>query len=262
MNEKLRNHVNILFAAAPSTDRAAEMKEELLANLDAKYDDLLREGYDTTTAFHIALSGIGDMDELFREFEKDSKRSLPPNPGNETLTAPVDFKDSPGPSKAPVFIALAIALGIALTILGPRLFVFSEPFQMERFGMSSMFLCWAIAAGLITFVLVKNSLKSDNSNGGVADQAEQNMQTMFSEDITNKRLIAGIFAILLGVFGVHKFYLGYTGAGLIMLLVSVCTVFVLSPVIAVIAFIEGVLYLAKSDRDFYNDYVLHRRSWF
>ena len=33
MNSKLRNHVEILFAAAPKTSRAAEMKEELLANL-------------------------------------------------------------------------------------------------------------------------------------------------------------------------------------------------------------------------------------
>ena len=67
MNDKLRKHVDILFAAAPKSQKTAEIKEELLTNLNDKYNDLLSNGYDSTAAFHIALSGIGDIDELLKE---------------------------------------------------------------------------------------------------------------------------------------------------------------------------------------------------
>lgn len=37
---------------------------------------------------------------------------------------------------------------------------------------------------------------------------------------TKSRVTAGVLAILLGGFGVHKFYLGMTGAGVTMLLIG------------------------------------------
>src|SRR5436190_15673376 len=37
------------------------------------------------------------------------------------------------------------------------------------------------------------------------------------------KIVAGICGILLGSLGIHKFILGYTGAGLIMLLVTLLT---------------------------------------
>ena len=39
----------------------------------------------------------------------------------------------------------------------------------------------------------------------------------------NKRVIAGIFAILLGGLGVHKFILEYTQEGIIQLIIGICT---------------------------------------
>ena len=80
---------------------------------------------------------------------------------------------------------------------------------------------------------------------------------------------AGLFALFLGWFGIHKFYLGYTGAGLVMLLVNtigmVFTIWLLlipNYVLAIIAFIEGILYLTKSDEEFEQTYVVGKKSWF
>jgi TM2 domain-containing membrane protein YozV len=67
---------------------------------------------------------------------------------------------------------------------------------------------------------------------------------------------------LLGSLGVHKFILGYTGAGLIMLLVSVLSCFILAPVMHIIGLIEGIVYLCKSDDDFVRTYVDGRKEWF
>ena len=39
----------------------------------------------------------------------------------------------------------------------------------------------------------------------------------------NKKLAAGLLAILLGPFGIHKFLLGYTKEGIIWLVISLCT---------------------------------------
>jgi len=76
------------------------------------------------------------------------------------------------------------------------------------------------------------------------------------------RIPAGICGILLGAFGVHKFVLGYTGAGLIMLLVTLMTCFLAYPVMHLIGLIEGIIYLAKSDEQFVREYVDTERQWF
>lgn len=74
---------------------------------------------------------------------------------------------------------------------------------------------------------------------------------------------AAVLAFFLGGFGVHKFYLGYPGAGLTMLLVTVLSLGILGIlVIAPIAFIEFIIYLAKSEEDFHKTYVVGSRSWF
>lgn len=77
---------------------------------------------------------------------------------------------------------------------------------------------------------------------------------------------AGLLAILLGAFGVHKFYLGDTTAGAITLGISLgaglITCGAATFVMSVIGIIEGVIYLSKSDAEFQQIYVLGRKSWF
>ncbi|MCL2349549.1 MAG: permease prefix domain 1-containing protein, partial [Planctomycetaceae bacterium] len=137
MNEKLRNHINILFAAAPKNRKAEELKEELLTNLNDKYDDLLKSGYDSTSAFHIALSGIGDIDELFRECRESAESSGPVQNGRTTNSqTTVGQNEKPGASNdsaTPVpkttssgclLTPLLLAIAIGLFVLGPGLVVF------------------------------------------------------------------------------------------------------------------------------------------
>ena len=76
------------------------------------------------------------------------------------------------------------------------------------------------------------------------------------EDTANKKMVAGILAILIGALGIHKFYLGFTGAGVIMILLC-CT-----GVSGIIGLIEGIIYLTKSDEDFHREYVVNQKQWF
>ncbi len=62
------------------------------------------------------------------------------------------------------------------------------------------------------------------------------------------RTTAGIFALLLGGLGVHKFYLGKPVQGILYIL------FCWTLIPAVIALIEGIIYLTKSDAEFKAKY--------
>ena len=78
----------------------------------------------------------------------------------------------------------------------------------------------------------------------------------------SNRVAAGICAIFLGCLGVHKFILGSTVAGLIMLVVSVITCGFGAWFMGIIGIIEGIIYLSKSDPEFHQTYVVGKRSWF
>jgi TM2 domain-containing membrane protein YozV len=62
------------------------------------------------------------------------------------------------------------------------------------------------------------------------------------------RIAAALFAIFLGGLGIHKFYLGRIGFGIIYL------IFCWTLIPAVVGFIEGVIYIASSDSDFAAKY--------
>jgi TM2 domain-containing membrane protein YozV len=77
-----------------------------------------------------------------------------------------------------------------------------------------------------------------------------------------KKIVAGILGILLGGLGIHKFILGYTKEGIIMLLVSVLSCGILLAIMHIIGLIEGIIYLTKSDEDFVNTYITNKKGWF
>jgi TM2 domain-containing membrane protein YozV len=86
--------------------------------------------------------------------------------------------------------------------------------------------------------------------------------TSYPTPRASNKIPAGLCGILLGGLGIHKFILGYTGAGLIMLLISILSCGTLTIIVHLIGLIEGIVYLCKSDDDFVRTYVDGRREWF
>ena len=62
------------------------------------------------------------------------------------------------------------------------------------------------------------------------------------------KLAAALFALFLGWIGIHKFYLGQIGMGIVYVL------FCWTAIPAIVGFIEGILLLVMSDEDFVNKY--------
>jgi hypothetical protein len=67
MNDRIKHHVDHLFKDAPRKRRVAEIQEELLANLNEKYEDLIRQGKSEDEALGIVVSGVGDINELIAD---------------------------------------------------------------------------------------------------------------------------------------------------------------------------------------------------
>ncbi len=72
MNVELSSHLDLLFQNAPNTRKAFELKEELLANSDERYNDLLASGVSPENAYKNVVNSIGDVTELFRGLEVTS----------------------------------------------------------------------------------------------------------------------------------------------------------------------------------------------
>ncbi len=85
---------------------------------------------------------------------------------------------------------------------------------------------------------------------------------MDGQDVNQKKVLAGVLGILLGSLGIHKFVLGYTTAGIIMLLVTLLTCGFGACVMGIIGLIEGIIYLTTPDEKFAEIYIRNQRMWF
>jgi TM2 domain-containing membrane protein YozV len=112
-----------------------------------------------------------------------------------------------------------------------------------------------------------------NDTAHNAKESAKDFQQYFNQTVNNrdnKKVLAGVLGIFLGGFGVHKFVLGYNQEGIILAAVTllgiitscifVGALFVWIP--GVIGLIEGIIYLTKSDEEFYHTYQVNKKSWF
>lgn len=93
---------------------------------------------------------------------------------------------------------------------------------------------------------VNNNPINDNAN---------TTQTKSTTEAKSK-VAAGLFGIFLGSFGVHNFYLGFTGKAVAQLLITVLSCGFLSGVSAIWGLIEGILILAGSQTTDANGVIL------
>lgn len=73
----------------------------------------------------------------------------------------------------------------------------------------------------------------------------------------SKRILCGVLAIVLQGLGIHRFILGDITGGILRILLSF-----LCGVGCVISFIEGIIYLTKTDEQFIKEYQVGKKAWF
>lgn len=82
------------------------------------------------------------------------------------------------------------------------------------------------------------------------------------KEFAGKKIAAGICGILLGSLGIHKFILGLNKPAIIMLLVTLLTCGIGYFVMLIVGIVEGIIYLTKSDEEFYQLYAVQKKEWF
>lgn len=92
------------------------------------------------------------------------------------------------------------------------------------------------------------------------------------------KIAAGLLGLFLGGLGIHKFYLGYTEEGAILLFANLFGILIsavegdvyssvnfgaaISGTVMLVVIIEGIMYLVKNDDAFQRIYVENKRAWF
>lgn len=79
------------------------------------------------------------------------------------------------------------------------------------------------------------------------------------------KIIAGLLAIFLGGWGIHKFYLGYKKEGFTMIALTLLgnlTFSIVSYAVGLVGLVEGVIYLTTSNEKFNRIYVEGNQPWF
>ena len=86
MREQLIRYIDLLFAGAP---HASDIKQEIMQNTLDRYDDLVCQGKTPEAAYSLAISGIGDINELFTSIVpvSDPAQSAPQTEPEDTEKA-------------------------------------------------------------------------------------------------------------------------------------------------------------------------------
>jgi len=67
MNEKLTNYLDGVFAPYDGIKSVAELKADLLSDLQERFNELKAEGKDDETAFEMTIDSIGDIEQTVQE---------------------------------------------------------------------------------------------------------------------------------------------------------------------------------------------------
>ena len=139
MKEKLRMHIDGVFAETVPTKKAVELKEEMIQNLEEKYKDLLSEGKTPEAAYNIAIAGIGDVSGLLSELDTDVNAVLWRRQEDEAARR-----------KSALLTSGAVVMYILAALPLIFLSVINSPF-FDIIGLPVLFIMVAIATGLLIY---------------------------------------------------------------------------------------------------------------
>lgn len=160
MREQLIQYVELLFAGAKDCE---DIKQEILQNTLDRYDDLIAEGKFPEAAYRLAITGIGDINEIL-----GTKKAAP-------VYQPADVRPE---KQDPPVKKLLRAIAVALYILSPTpLFILSE------MGMDTIGLCGTLSIIAVATVLIILGGKREAPKAGGVNQERAEPQDELSRSI-------------------------------------------------------------------------------
>ncbi|MCL2365449.1 MAG: permease prefix domain 1-containing protein [Oscillospiraceae bacterium] len=139
MQYRIREHVEELFEDTPPTKKAVELQEEMIQNLNDKYNDLVSGGKTPEAAYNITVAGIGDIGGLLSQVQSESIEMEEYMVENEM-----------GRQKSALFTAVSVMLYILSPLALIVMAIFGSG-NVARVGIPVMFVMVALATGLLIY---------------------------------------------------------------------------------------------------------------
>jgi len=114
--ETIKNYLDNMFSNLPKSNQMLKLKNDLLSNMEDKYDELKNEGKSENEAIGIVISEFGNIDELISELgiEQKNEGIILPTVTEEEANNFMTVKKGSG---------LLIGIGVFLCILGAAMLI-------------------------------------------------------------------------------------------------------------------------------------------
>ena len=165
MREQLIHYVNLLFAGAADSE---DIRQEILQNTLDRFDDLVSQGKSPEAAYRLAISGIGDINEILGSAPK--KQAAPSFDPIQEITpeTPEDIKHK---KIRGVAIAIYILCAIPLIIL-------------SEFGAETLGLCLTLAlVAFATYLMIITGKKDDDDEEDEKDNCDSSPKKELKKSI-------------------------------------------------------------------------------
>ena len=180
MRDQLIQYVSLLFAGAENCE---DTKQEILQNTLDRYDDLIAEGKTEEAAYRLAITGIGDINEILGQKDAVLPAVTVAEAQTETDTA---------------FKKLLRAIAVGLYILCPMPLIVLSELGMDTFGLCGL-LCFVAVATVLMILGSKKGDKPSHSDNDDEDKPKSEL---------GKSVSSLIWAIGLAVYLILSFLTG------------------------------------------------------
>jgi len=186
MEQKLRKYVDGLFEETAPTRKTVELKEEMIQNLEEKYEDLIAEGKTPEAAFNVAVVGIGDVSTLLREIEKSD----------------VSEPDQAARQKSAMLTAIAVA-GYIISVL-PLILFYAFGGRMA-IGFVNTLLLVAVSTGLLIYDAMTKPRYHKESDTMVEEFREWQAET-HDRRAMRRAISTALWSVILAVYFIVSFW--------------------------------------------------------
>lgn len=127
----IHNYVESMFLNVPSTPEMIQLKEDILGNMEDKYQELLAEGKSENEAVGTVISEFGNIDEILEEFDLKSSQKEDESHGEFTLPV-VDWQEAESYMEAKRRAGLFVGLGVVSCMFGVSVVSLSLGRMLDR----------------------------------------------------------------------------------------------------------------------------------
>lgn len=189
MREQLIQYVELLFAGAKECE---DIKQEILQNTLDRYDDLIDEGKVPEAAYRLAITGIGDINEILGTKPQSATVYHSPTPTAEPV-------DNDNPTKK---LLRAIAVGLYILCPLPAILL------SEMFGWDTLGVCGTLAiVAVATMLIILGSKKSPKDmEEERREKAEESLKSPLATSISSLVWAIGLALYFLISFTTNAWY--------------------------------------------------------